>query len=260
MFNDSKYTKVYYSIIHRALSRSLDGYVERHHIIPKSLGGTDDTDNIVKLTPKEHFICHRLLTKMVIDFQHKIKMHNAVWMMQSTSSNQKRYQISSNTYQVLKENIANAYRNNPNHRSIESRQKQSNTLKGRTWEERFGIERADALKKKCSDSKRGKSRSQETKQKLRKANLGKKLNHPSPLKGRTTSDAVKQKISNSLKGRSGRMVSEETKQKISESNTGKIRSEESKSKQSASAKGKSKSPEHRAKLSEAAKRRWAKSI
>jgi hypothetical protein len=261
MFNNSKYTKIYYSIVNRALTRSInDGYIEKHHIIPRSLGGTNDANNIVKLTPKEHFICHRLLTKMVIDSQHKIKMHNAVWMMQSVSSNQTRYQISSNTFAILKENIANSYKNDPNHRSIESRQKQSDTLKGRTWEERFGIKRANELKKKYSESKKGKPRSQETKQKLREANLGKKPGHPSPLQGRITSDDVKKKISNSLKGRPGRKMSDETRQKIRESKIGKVRSDESKSKQSASAKGKPKSPEHRAKLSEAAKRRWAKLI
>jgi hypothetical protein len=260
MFNDSKYTKMYYRIIGAAMGRSHNDYVEKHHIIPKSLGGTDEPNNIVKLTAKEHFICHLLLPKMVSDPQHQIKMHNAAWMMQSVSNNQQRYKISSNTYQVMKENIANAYRNNPNHRSIESRQKQSETLKNKTWNERFGVERANELKKKYAESKKGKSRSEETKLKLRLANLGKKLDHPSPLKGRTTSDAVKKKISDSLKGRPGRQISEDTKQKISQAKTGKTRSEESKMKQSLSAKGKSKSPEHRAKLSEAAKRRWAKRI
>jgi hypothetical protein len=41
------------------------GYTEKHHIIPKSLGGADRKDNLVRLTPKEHFICHLLLPKMV---------------------------------------------------------------------------------------------------------------------------------------------------------------------------------------------------
>lgn len=260
MFNDSKYTEIYYKIIGAALARTPNAYVERHHIIPKSLGGADEPNNIVKLTAKEHFICHRLLTKMVSDPQHQIKMHNAVWMMQSVSNNQRRYKISSNTYQVLKENIANAYRNNPNHRSIESRRKQSETLKNKTWDERFGVERANELKKKYAESKKGKPRSEETKLKLRLANLGKKLDHPSPLKGRTISDAVKKKISDSLKGRTGQKISDDTKQKISLAKTGKTRSEESRRKQSLSAKGKPKSAEHRAKLSEAAKRRWARMI
>lgn len=36
-------------------------YYEMHHIIPKSLGGTDDKNNLVLLTPKEHYIAHLLL-------------------------------------------------------------------------------------------------------------------------------------------------------------------------------------------------------
>jgi len=39
-------------------------YVERHHIIPKCLNGTDDVDNIITLTPEEHYVAHQLLVKM----------------------------------------------------------------------------------------------------------------------------------------------------------------------------------------------------
>ena len=58
------YTRIYESIINRAKERTLtDGY-ERHHIIPRCLGGTDDKENLVKLTPEEHYVAHQLLTKM----------------------------------------------------------------------------------------------------------------------------------------------------------------------------------------------------
>jgi len=64
MFKDNKYTKQYYRIIDAARGRTLLEYVERHHIIPRCLGGSNALDNIVSLTPREHFICHLLLTKM----------------------------------------------------------------------------------------------------------------------------------------------------------------------------------------------------
>lgn len=65
IFIDNKYTTVYYSIIDNALSRSsVEGYTEMHHIVPKSLGGSNDTSNLVRLTPREHFVCHWLLVKM----------------------------------------------------------------------------------------------------------------------------------------------------------------------------------------------------
>lgn len=66
MFLDNKYTKLYYIIINHALQHPYDGYVEKHHIIPKSLHGTNHHDNIVLLSARQHYICHHLLTKMVI--------------------------------------------------------------------------------------------------------------------------------------------------------------------------------------------------
>lgn len=65
MFIDSKYTTWYFNIVEAASSRLMtEG--EKHHIIPRSLGGTNNKENIVKLTYREHFICHWLLTKMVV--------------------------------------------------------------------------------------------------------------------------------------------------------------------------------------------------
>lgn len=37
---------------------------ERHHIIPRSLGGDDHPSNLVTLTPREHWIAHLMLRKM----------------------------------------------------------------------------------------------------------------------------------------------------------------------------------------------------
>lgn len=61
---ENKYTKWYYSIIKTARVCVPECYTEVHHIVPVSLGGSNDTDNLVKLTAKQHFICHLLLTKM----------------------------------------------------------------------------------------------------------------------------------------------------------------------------------------------------
>ena len=36
-------------------------YYENHHILPKCLGGLDYKENLVLLTFKEHYICHKLL-------------------------------------------------------------------------------------------------------------------------------------------------------------------------------------------------------
>jgi hypothetical protein len=66
IFIANRYTSIYFSIIENARSRILskDQYRERHHIIPRSLGGDDSPNNLVDLTAKEHFVCHKLLIKM----------------------------------------------------------------------------------------------------------------------------------------------------------------------------------------------------
>ena len=58
------YKKIYNSLIERAKDRIPDGYVERHHIVPRCMGGSDDKTNLVALYPEEHFLCHVLLVKM----------------------------------------------------------------------------------------------------------------------------------------------------------------------------------------------------
>ena len=61
IFIDNKYTRIYFNIVNNAKSRTnYTGYVEKHHIIPKSLGGTNKKSNLVELTAKEHYLCHRL--------------------------------------------------------------------------------------------------------------------------------------------------------------------------------------------------------
>ena len=40
-----------------------DEYTERHHIIPKSMKGSNEKDNLVRVTPREHYIAHLMLWK-----------------------------------------------------------------------------------------------------------------------------------------------------------------------------------------------------
>lgn len=66
------YSLHYQKLISRAKTREpLTGYKERHHIVPRCMGGTDDKENIVELTAREHFVAHLLLTKMHPD-SHKL--------------------------------------------------------------------------------------------------------------------------------------------------------------------------------------------
>lgn len=58
------YKKIYNTLISRSKNRILEGYQEKHHIIPRCMGGKDDTDNLVNLTPEEHYLAHQLLVKI----------------------------------------------------------------------------------------------------------------------------------------------------------------------------------------------------
>ena len=59
------YFLAYQQLIAKAKARVCpEGYVERHHILPRALGGTDDSSNLVALTAKEHFVAHVLLAKI----------------------------------------------------------------------------------------------------------------------------------------------------------------------------------------------------
>lgn len=67
VYKQNKYTKWYFNICTRSVNRGQKkkaGY-ELHHIVPRSLGGSDDKINLALLTYKEHYICHLLLCKML---------------------------------------------------------------------------------------------------------------------------------------------------------------------------------------------------
>jgi hypothetical protein len=97
------YYKIYYSIIESRKRNKYVGYTECHHILPRCLGGSDDKDNLVNLSAKEHFICHLLLTKMyTVGTNEYYKMCHAFMMMLVSNKSQSRY-ITSKRYVSLKE-------------------------------------------------------------------------------------------------------------------------------------------------------------
>lgn len=61
------YNKIYDALISRSVNRTIDGYVERHHIVPRCMDGGDNKENIAILTPEEHFLAHQLLVKIYPD-------------------------------------------------------------------------------------------------------------------------------------------------------------------------------------------------
>lgn len=58
------YTAHYAKLISRAQLRNYEGHIERHHIIPKCAGGSNEVTNLANLTPEEHYTAHLLLVKI----------------------------------------------------------------------------------------------------------------------------------------------------------------------------------------------------
>lgn len=109
-FVDCKYTVWYYHIINQRRYLTPAGYVERHHVSPKSVGGTNDAHNIVKLTAREHFVCHWLLTKMFTQgSRERQKMSLALHRM-AYGMNASKYRINARTYESIRKLNVNAIR------------------------------------------------------------------------------------------------------------------------------------------------------
>lgn len=203
MFKENKYYKWYQQIVSRANLRVLEGYFEVHHIIPKSLGGTNSIENLVNLTAREHFICHWLLTKCVI---HNVeKMKYALWLMTTTENSlQQRYKITPKKYEIIKKSLSETFSKQHAGRKMseETKRKISETRKQKFASGELEIKVYDSTREKISLIKTGVKRSQETKDKIGKAHANKII-----------SDEHKEIL---RKKNTGKVKSEETKRKISE--------------------------------------------
>jgi hypothetical protein len=113
----NKYSKTYFAITSNAKQRITGGYTELHHIIPQSMGGSNDKENLVELTAREHFICHWLLIKMT-EGKDRSKMLYALNGMKAENRYQQRYntKITARVYETYR---------------IEHAENHSKTMKGR---------------------------------------------------------------------------------------------------------------------------------
>ena len=173
---DNKYHTWYNSLVERARNRAIEGYVERHHIIPKSLGGTDESSNIVALTAREHLIAHMLLPRFV---EQPGKMWCALWGMM----NRNEVRVTCRLYEQARIGYAETLkgRKRPEHSAF---MKKHNPMKGKKRPEH-------------SATLKGKKRP-----KISAALRGRKRpDRSAALKGSKLSEETKTKISAALKGR-----------------------------------------------------------
>jgi len=224
------YKCIYDKIIERAKNESRKKnngiYYERHHILPKCLGGLDNKLNLVLLTGREHFICHKLLVKIYPD-------NKSIWyassMMICMKSGNRGYIVTSREYEynmiILAKNMSEDMKGKPAWNkgikmSKEFCKKDSEANKGRISPnkgKRMSEEQYKNLKIKVWDNK-------ECIEKIRKSNIGKIVSKETLIK-----------LSESHKGI---YPSKETRIKLSLSHIGFVFSEDSKRKISNSQKGK----------------------
>jgi hypothetical protein len=196
VFLENKYTKWYFNIIRNA--NPTTSYVEKHHIIPRCIGGTNHRENLVSLTAREHFVCHLLLTKMTTG---KVKqaMYWAVGKFAQVNKNQQR-KFTSWEYQKIRESISLA-RTGKKH-SDETRKKMSEKAKGRTpWNKGVtGIVHSEESNKKRSATLKGRKRSEEFCQKVSNGKKG----HKAGMSGKKHSEETLQKMRDSALKRSSK--------------------------------------------------------
>lgn len=202
------YQRIYDQIIEKARKeariKGTDIYYEAHHIVPKCIGGDGHESqwrfhpNIVLLTAKEHFICHRLLIKIYPESRSLRYAFRAMCILES--GNQGRVKPSSQAYIEARQGLKP---------SMESIQKGIQTKKlNPTFRSKEATMRAIETKKKNGTLYRTPEQ---------------KINMSNSQKGKRLSKEHRKKISQTLKNRK---VSEETRLKISKGLGGKLKSEE----------------------------------
>lgn len=150
------YRKHYDLLISRAQSRIINGYSEKHHIIPRCMGGADEPENIVCLTAEEHYLAHQLLVKMYPKHKGIVMAANIM----GTSMNEGR--LSNKQFGWIRRRMANVMTGRT--LSEETRKKMSDAAKGKKLSEE--------TKRKISEYQRGKTVSEDTREKMKRSFKG----------------------------------------------------------------------------------------
>jgi hypothetical protein len=186
-------------------------YHEKHHIIPKSLGGSNKKENIAILTAREHFICHILLTKMTSG-KDKSKMIYAVQALGMKNRNTQNRYINSRFYENNKIQLSQIMssrmiESNPMHdKLVRVKHKNSINERGPT-KGTTGFVHSEKTKAVISAKNTGKILSPETKRKLSEYNksLWAERREKGTNKRKPLSEETKKKISQTLKEKNSRL-------------------------------------------------------
>lgn len=128
-FLENKYARWYFSIVSMAKENRNIGIFEKHHILPKSLGGGNEQENLVLVTPREHFLLHRLLCRMTVGRDHR----SMCWAIHRMMYNERHTVSNSHTYEILRGEHREMLRNSPHYKTPEWSRKIAEVVKS-TWE------------------------------------------------------------------------------------------------------------------------------
>ena len=169
-------------------------YYERHHIVPKSMGGEDTEENLIYLTAREHFIAHWLLWRI-----HRNKeMAFAFLSMCKYRSANRTLTFSSIAYEEAKISQSKFMSNIHKGKLVSdiTREKISKYKKGKP-----GIKHTDESRRKISESQKGRAIDDKWKEKLRIAsNNSWSSDNRKKREDYSKSEATKKKMSESRKG------------------------------------------------------------
>lgn len=190
------YKMHYEKLIERAKNRQLTGYVEKHHIIPKCMGGKNNKENIVILTPEEHYFAHYILVKIYPD------NHRLLWAVMAMCNKTKTMERSNKPYGWMRRKFAEtiAEKNRGQKRSEESKKKMSEARIGRKF-----APHSEETKIKMSEASKGKPKSEEHRIACSLARSGKKYG--------SHSKEWNENISNAQKGKPRPKLSDKAEEK-----------------------------------------------
>lgn len=188
-----------------------DEYHERHHIVPKCCGGTNDEDNLIDLFPREHFIAHKMLADENPDNNGLIYAFGC--MAWAKNESQERYAVSPDEYEKIKIKFSKALSEyakirfaNPENNPMYGvhRFGDENPMYGRHHSELSRKKIGEKSKERLSNSENhpmyGKHPSEETIQKL-KDNHADFKGEKHPMYGRRHTTESRQKMSMAHKGK-----------------------------------------------------------
>lgn len=172
----NKYTTWYYSIIESARQRETLGYCETHHIIPRCMDGSNCQTNLVRLTAREHFVCHLLLTNMVNNKLVLSKLTYAAWQM-SCRAPEHGVKVSGRIYESLRQSLSQTYKGNKRKPFSEQ------------WRKNMSISKQGE-----KNNMFGKSHRLDSREKMSISLKGKRIGEENPFFGKKHSESVKDKI------------------------------------------------------------------